>query len=689
MFGSTLRLAFLCVPALGLAVEGLAAIKTSSTQGPLKKPGPVATDLFGDPLPGGAVARLGTIRFRRTTPYIGATYFGPGFAFLADTKTIVSQDGDALQFWEVSTGRLVRKLRVDATLINAFALSPDGRQIAVAAFTRVVGQPGRTDVRVLDAASGRVVQTFSRPIRVDAHDFAFSPDGKLLFSLTAGGVMRLEDIASGKELVQKKIPEGKEQPKGKFKSEDRGVALSLDGRVVAFGSGGKLYSWKWLDEEPREMKAAGVVIRGVFSADGKRLAALSFRDLHVWNTATGELVYERQPPDKQVMFGALAFTPDGKQLLARAHVPIGSSGRGGILILEPTKGGSTEFLDVRRAGSLAVSPDSRLLAVGSGQALRIWDLATLQELAANEQAHSAAPTRICVSSRGFIATAGDDQTVRIWDAVTSKQRQVHQLSGWVRDIAVSPDSQFLAASSLDDTVRLFAIESGREVHRLPGHGRIGGLRTLAFLPDSGSFLSFGDDFNLRHWDVRMGKALRAHAIRPSDLKIAIEDSDPANRDWQLGLGGAAFSADGKTFLLDIAQHLYFFDVASGKQMSRIPHPGGAAMTVSPNGKYLLVDGLELRLWQLASRAFSTIERPRHSSERALAFSPDSRTFASAIDSPSEIRIYETASGQERRRIKGFRGRVRSLAFFPDGRRLASGMSDSTVLIWDLTAPAKE
>lgn len=664
-------------------------VASEHAQNPPKPVTEVATDLYGDPLPAGAVARLGTIRFRHTTPYLVLSYFGPGFAFLADTETIVSTDEASLLFWEATTGRLVRELRLDATLIQTFALAPDGRQIAVAAFTRVDGRPALTDIRVLDGASGKVLQTLSRPIGVDAHELAFSADGKRLFSLTSRGVLRLEDIASGKELVQKKIPEAKKQPKQKLKGDDRGLALSADGRVMAFGSGGKLYSWKWLDDEPREMKGKAV-FRVVLSPDGKRLAGLPQRSrgLHIWDTATGEVVYEREPPEKDFRFGALAFTPDGKKLLARLSSTDGSN-RGGILILEPTKGASTEFLKVRRAGSLAVSPDSRRLAVASGKALRVWDLATGKELAANEQAHSDMITRIHVSSRGFIATASDDETVRIWDAGTSNQRQVLQVSGWARDIAVSPDGQFLATSSFDDTVRLFAVESGQEVYRLPGHGRVGNLRTLVFLPDSGSFLSFGDDFNLRRWDVRTGKALLEHAIRPSDLKTPIEKADFEERELLLLLRGAAFSPDAKTFLLDIAQHLYFFDVASGKQTARLPHPGGAAMTVSPDGKYLLVDGADLYLWHLPSRQFSRIEFPRRGSSRALAFSADSRTFATATDSPAEIRIHETASGQERGRIKGLRGRVRSLAFFPDGRRLASGMSDSTVLIWDVTALSRE
>src|SRR5439155_24835501 len=120
----------------------------------------------------------------------------------------------------------------------------------------------------------------------------------------------------------------------------------------------------------------------------------------------------------------------------------------------------------------------------------------------------------------------DDDTVRVWDAATSKQRRMHRLNSWVRGIALSADGKFLATSAFDDTVRLFAIDDGLEIYRLPGHGTVGGLRTLEFSRDRKSLLSFGDDFYLRRWDVKTGRALREHAIRPSDLPLAVEKLDP-------------------------------------------------------------------------------------------------------------------------------------------------------------------
>jgi hypothetical protein len=70
-------------------------------------------------------------------------------------------------------------------------------------------------------------------------------------------------------------------------------------------------------------------------------------------------------------------------------------------------------------------------------------------------------------------------------------------------------------------------------------------------------------------------------------------------------------------------------------------------------------------------------------EEALCFSADGRLLASSDG--SLVHVWEAATGQELRALRGHRGDVHALAFSGNGRRLASASDDRTCLIWDLPA----
>jgi WD domain, G-beta repeat len=67
----------------------------------------------------------------------------------------------------------------------------------------------------------------------------------------------------------------------------------------------------------------------------------------------------------------------------------------------------------------------------------------------------------------------------------------------------------------------------------------------------------------------------------------------------------------------------------------------------------------------------------------LAFSPDSRSLAWSGWRQPSLHLLELATGKERIRFDGHKGRVASLAFSADGRNLVSGSDDTTALVWDL------
>jgi len=69
---------------------------------------------------------------------------------------------------------------------------------------------------------------------------------------------------------------------------------------------------------------------------------------------------------------------------------------------------------------------------------------------------------------------------------------------------------------------------------------------------------------------------------------------------------------------------------------------------------------------------------------SLAFSPDGKTVATC-PADQMIRLWDVATGQERRVLKGHVDCAHQAAFSPDGKTLASAGRDYSVRLWDLTA----
>src|SRR5262249_25148960 len=65
-----------------------------------------------------------------------------------------------------------------------------------------------------------------------------------------------------------------------------------------------------------------------------------------------------------------------------------------------------------------------------------------------------------------------------------------------------------------------------------------------------------------------------------------------------------------------------------------------------------------------------------------AFAPDGKTLITG-SGDRLIRLWDPATGRERRRLAGHEGGVLALALSPDGGTLASGGSDQLVRLWDL------
>src|SRR5262245_4304312 len=188
-----------------------------------------STDMYGDPLPPGVVARLGTVRFR----HAGTNYL----AFSADGNRLVSFDNysGAFRVWETKSGKpiwqsadsysevaffpggdaialtshrgsvvrvvaipsgreLWRQAPPPAHGFSHLALSQDGRVLAALAWKK--GDKRESQVHLWDARTGKSIR---EPLRGRFHDLRLFADGKTLATLD-GLSTTLWDVPSGEEL---------------------------------------------------------------------------------------------------------------------------------------------------------------------------------------------------------------------------------------------------------------------------------------------------------------------------------------------------------------------------------------------------------------------------------------------------------------------------------------------------------
>jgi WD40 repeat protein len=453
------------------------------------------------------------------------------------------------------------------------------------------------------------------------------------------------------------------------------------------------------------------VRRLIFSPDSKLVAATPELNgpLRIWDAATGQVVHQLEPPRaERHHFGTgVVFAPDGKTLAATGS----RNDSEGVVHLWDMPSGKYHGELSGLGGELAISPDSKLIAVAGASDVRVWDLATNKELAADDKCHRKAIGCIRMSSDGVVVTASEDHTVRTWEVKTGRQTFKLAHNGWVPAIAVSPDGTKLASSSLDNTVRLWELKTGREIYKLPGHGRLGGYRALGFTTDSKRFVSWGDDWYLRGWEVATGKAFLDERLTPIG-SIASTDGENSRDAADLGVTSCAFAPDAKTLVLRIGSKLHLFDATMGRPLRFFDaeYEYGEHVVVSPDGKLVWVASWgKATEMPLPGGRVRTIEAKEHPvglwdlaegklvREMSLpgrwgvpvAFSADGKTCAAASDEPERmIRLWDTASGEELRTITGFRSRVTALAFAPDGRHLIAGLDDTTALVWKVSADRK-
>src|SRR5262245_24577705 len=312
-------------------------------------------DADGETLPAGVLARLGSSRFTHSANV-------DHIAFAADGKSVVFVGRDSVVGrWNIPDGKETGRVQLQPNGPRSFLLSPDGTTIAQARSNQ--------GAVVIDAATGK--ERYTAPRRgAGTPVLGWGKNGQTLLG-AAGNEVQIWDATARGELAQWKLKPG----------------------TVVAGIAG--------------------------SADGTRVAVLhETANVTLHDAATGRELKSISRPGaarpSRVMAHALAFSPDGKNLLDCA----------------------------------------------SSRSVYVWDVASAKHVTWFGRQNDHPFTAAWSPDGKYLATLGNDSTVRLLDAETGKLVKTLTTVSYARVLRFSPDGRFLAATGNSPCPEFWSVATG-------------------------------------------------------------------------------------------------------------------------------------------------------------------------------------------------------------------------------------
>ncbi len=644
------------------------------------------TDLYGDPLPPGAVMRLGTIRLM---------HYAAELTFSKDGNQLISCDDDGeVRVWDAASGALL--LRTQLGLRSGprrITLVPGGA-IAEATPWAVTK---RETMHFYDTKTGKELGRL-----VGARMLAFSPDGKLLMvqwkNGNEWGPVRLWDIIGSKNHLTLEGPSHTTLLRGAFAPDGKQLAAFSDDKSD------ELFLWDAATGKLcKRKKFRAPMMSLAYASNGTTLA------VGLYGKAEVALLNAADLKEKEALSASagiknpgfisrLTFSPDGRLLAGRYHGEY-TSNENGVFLWDLSKPTAPRRLPA--ATAFAFAPDGKTLAYqdSNGREIFLWDVASGRQVQ-RRPGHDTAVEILAFSANGRLiaSSAGciPRNQLRLWDAATGAPlRALQSNDEWNNDCLFSPDSKCVISSGVKGTIQVWDVASGKELQRIDidSERRRQGLQfnmQAACISADGKCLIavvelLQNDLNqgrLLAWDLGTGKQLMQRLYR----------GRPVPEQHLERLDHAAFSPDGKLVTLWLGDRVGIQEIATKSLLAMLPKGESESIQFSPDVRFLkATTGPEnLSLIEVASGE-ETVRLPIREYKKT-AFTADG---CALIEANSEcLRVWDTFTGEQLHEMawpqemvsKNGGVSIWSLVVLPDGRA-ATGMTGGDILVWNL-APEK-
>jgi WD40 repeat protein/uncharacterized caspase-like protein len=278
-----------------------------------------------------------------------------------------------------------------------------------------------------------------------------------------------------------------------------------------------------------------------------------------------------------------------------------------------------------------------------------------------------------------MVTSALDNTAKIWDVETGQL--LANLKGHTDTLFManySPDGKKIVTSCEDGTAKIWDANSTLLLADLIGH--TDKVYTVKFTPDGKKIISTSADASVKIWDPVSGKLL-------FDLK------DHTKAVWY-----AFFSPDGKKIITTSEDSTAkIWDIESGKLLADLKgHRFEVwAAEFSPDGKKVITGAGDstAKIWDAVSGNLLKDIRDHKAQIGVVHFSPDGKKFVTA-SYDGDVKLWNAETGTIIANIKGkeileikegdyYPDNIIAADFSPDGKKILTVCNfDSSVKVWD-------
>ncbi|MFT3700501.1 MAG: protein kinase [Kofleriaceae bacterium] len=408
-----------------------------------------------------------------------------------------------------------------------------------------------------------------------------------------------------------------------------------------------------------------------YSPDGKLVAAAS-NEIRIWDPHAHRLV-------KTLATGVMtAWSHDGK-FLASIEVP-------GVAIGEPqTPAFPNQAIDdheelvIRDATTfailqhwpvpekdapltLAISPDSRLVALGGDHGHLSWFHVDNSAPPVVLAPYTSAIDALVFSHDGaMLAAAANEGRADVWTIATATSRVKVTHKEGVRDITFAPDDTRFVTGSVDGTATEWDL-AGKQLHTFAHDNAVESTRYDA---NGTHLLIASEDKAVTLWDLATAKKIWTHGTGSGVIEARYSPN---------GAQVSARTEHGEIFI---------WNADGSNEIVLSGHISSVGqLDWSPDGTQLVSGGLDgdVRLWR--PRLHDVTELATTSIAWRGTWSPDGSKIAVSSKDGS-LPVYDGHTGAIVVKLAGHAQEVTWIAFSPSGTELASASLDGTVKLWNL------